>query len=621
MWPRSRAEAAVRGAAALLVAAKVLAAAAMLALPSQAAAAARPNIVLIVADDLGYTDLGSYGGEIRTPNLDALAAEGTRFASFHVAGECSPTRAMLLTGLNSHRSGVGAMRESVPREFEGKPGYLTVLDRKVVTLSSLLQRGGYRTYAVGKWHVGKESYNLPPARGFDRSLVQGDSGSDNWDPAQRYLALTDRVYWFEDGAPARMPKEYYSTSFFVDKALEYLQQDWATRSSTSSLRDGPQPFFLYLAFQANHIPLQAPAAFVAKQQGRYDVGWEVIRARRHQRAMELGLLPPDTALAPWPGLADWDGLDASRRAYDARRMEVYAAMAEAMDEQIGRLRAAIRQLGQDENTVFIFLSDNGAEPSDPYEYLTGKLWLATQYSRELDTLGAKGAYTTIGYNWASAAVSPLATHKFYAGEGGLRVPLIVRGPAPLPQGASGGSIFTGLTHVTDITPTLLDIAGIPYPDGRIGAQPLAGRSLLPVLRGVADRARMPTDPIGYELAGNAALFAGDLKLVRNQPPVGNGEWQLFNIARDPGETRDLRAVQPEEFARLLDAYRRFERDENVLPLPEGYEPRRQVTLNALRRVILPSLAWPGIAVLIAGLGVWIWWRRRRARQETSRNLS
>jgi arylsulfatase/uncharacterized sulfatase len=593
----------------------------MLALPSQAAAAARPNIVLIVADDLGYTDLGSYGGEIRTPNLDTLAAEGTRFASFHVAGECSPTRAMLLTGLNSHRSGVGAMRESVPREFEGKPGYLTVLDRKVVTLSSLLQRGGYRTYAVGKWHVGKESYNLPPARGFDRSLVQGDSGSDNWDPAQRYLALTDRVYWFEDGAPARMPKEYYSTSFFVDKALEYLQQDWATRSSTSSLRDGPQPFFLYLAFQANHIPLQAPAAFVAKQQGRYDVGWEVIRARRHQRAMELGLLPPDTALAPWPGLADWDGLDASRRAYDARRMEVYAAMAEAMDEQIGRLRAAIRQLGQDENTVFIFLSDNGAEPSDPYEYLTGKLWLATQYSRELDALGAKGAYTTIGYNWASAAVSPLATHKFYAGEGGLRVPLIVRGPALLPQGASGGRIFTGLTHVTDITPTLLDIAGIPYPDGRIGAQPLAGRSLLPVLRGVADRARMPTDPIGYELAGNAALFAGDLKLVRNQPPVGNGEWQLFNIARDPGETRDLRAVQPEEFARLLDAYRRFERDENVLPLPEGYEPRRQVTLNALRRVILPSLAWPGIAVLIAGLGVWIWWRRRRARQETSRNLS
>jgi arylsulfatase/uncharacterized sulfatase len=271
--------------------------------------------------------------------------------------------------------------------------------------------------------------------------------------------------------------------------------------------------------------------------------------------------------------------------------------------------------------VCIFLSDNGAEPSDPYEYLTGKLWLATQYSRELDTLGAKGAYTTIGYNWASAAVSPLATHKFYAGEGGLRVPLIVRGPALLPQGASGGRIFTGLTHVTDITPTLLDIAGIPYPDGRIGAQPLAGRSLLPVLRGVADRVRMPTDPIGYELAGNAALFAGDLKLVRNQPPVGNGEWQLFNIARDPGETRDLRAVQPEEFARLLDAYRRFERDENVLPLPEGYEPRRQVTLNALRRVILPSLAWPGIAVLIAGLGVWIWWRRRRARQETSRNLS
>ena len=292
---------------------------------AEPAAPSRPNIVVIVADDLGYSDLGSFGGEIRTPNLDALAAEGTRFANFHVAGECSPTRAMLLTGVRSHRTGVGAMHESVPRELEGKPGYLTVLKPDVLTVSSLLQRNGYRTYAVGKWHVGKEPYNLPPARGFDHSIVQGDSGSDNWVPTQRYLALTDRVYWFEDGKPATMPGEYYSSTFYADRAIAYLRNDWAAQRSAAS--ETRPPFFLYLAFQANHTPLQAPADMVARQRGRYDAGWQVIREQRFRRTQELGLLPPGTQLAAWPGLEDWNTLDPKRRSYETRRMEVYAGMA------------------------------------------------------------------------------------------------------------------------------------------------------------------------------------------------------------------------------------------------------------------------------------------------------
>lgn len=571
----------------------------------------RPNIVLIVADDIGYSDLGSFGGEIPTPNLDALAAAGTRFANFHVSGECSPTRAMLLTGLNSHRSGVGAMRESVPPELEGRPGYLTVLDRDVVTVSSLLQRGGYRTYAAGKWHVGKETHNLPPARGFDRSLVQGDSGSDNWQPDQRYLALTDRVYWFEDGRPARMPKEFYSSTFYVDRAIHWLREDRALRNAQTA-SDAP-PFFLYLAFQANHIPLQAPRAFVERQRGRYDAGWQAIRARRHARSIELGLIPPGAPLAAWPGLEDWNTLDSERRAYDARRMEVYAAMLEAMDHGIGRLRTALDELDATRDTVFVFLSDNGAEPSDPYEYLSGRAWLATQYSNALEDLGAKGAYATLGRNWASVAAAPLATHKFYAGEGGLRVPLIVTGPGLLPKDQAGGRIHTGFAHVMDITPTLLELAGIAHPGRSAGVEPLQGKSLLPVLQGLAERSRGEAETVGYELAGNAALFAGDLKLLRNLPPVGSGEWQLFDIARDPGETRDLRASRPEDFARLLAAYRAFERAEGVLPLPQGYEPREQVTRNALRRVVLPALLWPLVGVL-ALLMLWSAWRWRRRRQ-------
>ena len=564
-----------------------------------------PNIVVIVADDLGFSDVGSFGSEIPTPNLDALAAEGTRFSSFHVSGECSPTRAMLMTGVRSHRTGVGAMHESVPPSLEGKPGYLTVLDRNVVTVGSLLQQSGYRTYAVGKWHVGKEPHNLPPARGFDRSLIQGDSGSDNWETDQRYLALTDRVYWFEDGKPANMPKEFYSSRFYADKAIDYLRNDWATTQSTERA-----PFFLYLAFQANHIPLQAPPEFIERQRGRYDAGWSVLREQRHARTMALGLLPKETPLGRWPGLEDWNTLDPKRRSYETRRMEVYAGMAEAMDYEIGRLREAIRSLGADDNTIFVFLSDNGAEPSDPYEYLSGRLWLATQYTRDTARLGAKGAYATIGRNWVSAAVSPLSTHKFYAGEGGLRVPLIIRAPAAFAVGQQGGQIAPSFTHVTDITPTLLEFAGVSHPGKPGGLEPMTGRSLVPLLRDTNSKIRGIDETLGYELAGNAAMFGGDLKLVRNLPPVGDGRWQLFDIARDPGETKDLRSTQAEDFQRLLEAYQRFEIDDGVQALPEGYTPQRQVSFNALRRVILPQLIWPAAITVVLTI-LWLLLRRRR----------
>jgi len=565
----------------------------------------RPNIVVIVADDLGYSDVGSFGSEIPTPNLDALAAEGTRFSSFHVSGECSPTRAMLLTGIRSHRTGVGAMHESVPPSLEGKPGYLTVLNRNVVTVGSLLQRSGYRTYAVGKWHVGKEAHNLPPARGFDRSLIQGDSGSDNWETDQRYLALTDRVYWFEDGKPAKMPKEFYSSRFYADKAIDYLRNDWAATPSTERA-----PFFLYLAFQANHIPLQAPPEFIERQRGRYDAGWSALREQRHRRTIELGLLPPDTRLGSWPGLEEWNALEPKRRSYEVRRMEVYAGMAAAMDHEIGRLREAIRSLRADDNTIFVFLSDNGAEPSDPYEYLSGQLWLATQYTRDTNRLGAKGAYATIGRNWVSAAVSPLSTHKFYAGEGGLRVPLIIRTPVAFADGQPRGQIASGFTHVTDIAPTLLELAGVSHPGKPGGPEPMTGRSLVPLLRDTTAQIRGTDETLGYELAGNAALFGGDLKLVRNLPPIGDGQWRLFDIARDPGETRDLRSARPEDFRRLLEAYQKFEVEDGVQALPEGYTPQSQVSLNALRRVILPQLIWPATIIAVFTI-LWLLLRRRR----------
>jgi arylsulfatase/uncharacterized sulfatase len=557
----------------------------------------RPNIVLVVADDWGYSDVGAYGSEIATPNLDALATAGTRFASFHVSSECSPTRAMLHTGVDNHRAGVGAMRETVPWSHYGKPGYLTVLDRSVVTLASLLQDGGYRTYAVGKWHLGKEAHNLPGARGFGRSLVQADSGSDNWDPRQRYLGLTDKVHWYEHDREARMPREYYSSRFFVDRALDWLAADAAR----------PEPFFLYVAFQANHIPLQAPPEAIAPYRGRYDGGWERLREERRDRAAALGLIPAGAPLVPQT--ADWDALSPQDRAHYARRMEVYAGMASAMDAELGRIIALLRATGEYERTVFVFLSDNGAEASDPYEIIAARMWLATQYTRDLDRLGGPGAYTAVGEGWAGASASPLATWKFYAGEGGLRVPLIVAGV----PGAQAGGIIKSFAHVTDITPTLLEVAGVAPPPSTYRGRPVAtptGHSLLPVLRGETARVRAPGETLGYELAGNAALFRDDLKLVRNRPPVGDGRWRLFDIAADPGETQDLAAARPQDYAAMQVAWERWARDNGVLPMPEGYEPRRQVLLNALRFVYLPMLAWLLPALALLG-GAWFLWRRRR----------
>lgn len=565
----------------------------------------RPNIVLLLADDWGFSDVGAFGSEIATPHLDSLARQGMKFSNFHVSASCSPTRSMLLTGVDNHRNGVGNMRETIPLAHMGKPGYLSVLNKNVVTVASLLQDSGYRTYVAGKWHVGKEAHNLPNQRGFERSLVQGDSGSDNWQTAKRYLDLTDKVDWFDNGQPAVMPADYYSSEFFVSKMIEYI----------GTSQQAAQPFFAYVPFQANHIPLQAPKALVDKYRGLYKDGWTVLRQARRDKAAALGLIPPDTPMGRTNTTTDWNALSETDKRYQSRRMEVYAAMAEAMDQQIGRLIAHLKQIGAYDNTVFMFLSDNGPEASDPYAVLTGRLWLDWQYNRDFEQLGAKGAYTVIGPSWASAAASPLATYKFYAGEGGIRVPLIVAG-AP---GMQANRIQSSFTHVNDIAPTLLELAGVPRQTGLYKGQAveaMTGRSLLAVLRGQAERVHPVDAPVGYELSGNQALFKGDLKLIKNIPPVGDGQWHLYDIVKDPGETRDLQLELPEQFRTMQADYAAYAKANGVLDMPADYEPVQQVIINAAVNVYWPR--FKGVlllllAVLLAVPAAMLYRRRRRQR--------
>jgi arylsulfatase A-like enzyme len=562
-----------------------------------------PNIVILVADDWGFTDVGAFGSEIPTPHLDALAARGMRFSNFHVSGSCSPTRSMLLTGVDNHLAGVGNLRESMPHQHAGQPGYLGSLNRNVVTVAELLRTRGYRTYVTGKWNVGNEPHNLPNQRGFDRSLIQGDTGSDNWNPSQRYLGLTDQVYWFEDGRAARMPERFYSSEFFVDKMIGYLKEGAAQ----------PAPFLAYIGFQANHIPLQAPRAFIDPHRGKYDAGWAALRQARRDRAAALGLIPADAPMQPMSDTPDWASLNDTARRYEARRMEVYAGMAQAMDHHVGRLIAHLRDSGELERTVFVFLSDNGAEASDPYDSVISRLWLRTSYRNDLDAMGDPGAYAVIGPNWARAVASPLSTYKFFAGEGGVRVPLIVSGV----PGTTPGSIHPGFTHVTDIVPTLLALSGAqPAPPSTEGRriEPPSGVSLLPVILGQQARARPADVAVGHELSGNAAMYRGDLKLVRNLPPLGDGQWRLFDIVRDPGETQDLSITRADELQVLQRLYADWEQAHGVLPMPAGYRYAYQVMRNAVMNVYVPRYG-PWVAIALSGLILltWLRLRRRRAR--------
>ncbi len=561
----------------------------------------RPNFVVLVADDWGFSDLGAFGGEIDTPHLNALAKAGLRFTNFHVAASCSPTRSMLLTGVDNHRNGVGNLREAMPTEHLGKPGYQGSLTRNVVTVASLLQDSGYRTYIAGKWNVGSEPYNLPNQRGFDKSIVQGDTGSDNWEPNKQYLPHLPEVYWFENGQRAKMPAEFYSSQYFVDRTIEYLDAD--------ARKD--QPFLAYIGFQANHVPVQAPQELIAKYKGRYREGWTALRERRLAKQIELGLVPASTRMSTMSTTGDWKALSEKERLHMERQMEVYAAMAESMDMHIGRLVDHLKKTGQYDNTVFLFLSDNGPEGSDYHE---AQPWLVFNYKQDTDTLGAKGTYGIPGPGWASASASPLYTYKFWAGEGGIRTPMLMAGP-PVRR---ANQIENALTHVTDITPTLLDIAQVPRHAGQYqGAQveALTGMSLLPLLQGTATAVRKPEQTLGYELSGNSALFKGNLKLMRNMPPLGDGLWRLYDLSKDPGETQDLSAQLPQEFATMQEDFVAWAKANQVLDMPADYSPQKQVMINGFWRYWLP-VHGKTMALILAALvllPVWLLLRKRKRR--------
>lgn len=529
---------------------------------AQAAAAEsdeRPNIVLIVADDMGFSDLGSFGGEIRTPNVDDLAAGGMRYTSFYVSATCSPTRSMLMTGLDNHVVGLGNMYEkTAPNQLE-EPGYEGVLRLDYPTFVEVLRDYGYRTYMAGKWHLGHDPSAIPHGRGFDRSFSILNGAGSHFDMTGANRDNEESEFVEDDRYLERLPRGYYSSTTFTDKLIEYIDAD----------RGDGDPFLAYLAFQAPHDPLQVPTDWLRRYQGDYDVGWDEIREQRLERMQAMGIMPPEAENSPrvWY-LPEWDALTGIAQVQNARRMEIYASMVEHMDREIGRLVDYLADTGQLENTWIVFFSDNGANPADPISQarrgagaIQDANFFATNYRTAFESWGRADAFLAQGPAWAQASATPFTGFKLTSFEGGIRSPLIVWNSSH----PRAGEIDTdSIVLVSDLAPTLLDLAGVDterlIPDSDVQNQ--TGVSQRRLLTGVdPDSARTA---FGMELFGARAYRDGDWKITWMHEPYGIDDWQLFNLADDPAETNDLAEVHPEVLERLVTAFNHYATANNVV---------------------------------------------------------
>lgn len=501
----------------------------------------RPNIVIIVADDLGYSDLSSFGSEIPTPNLDGLMALGVQLTNFHTAPTCSPTRAMLMTGSDNHLAGVGTMAELVPPEQKGIPGYEGVLNGFLPTLPALLQAAGYQTFMSGKWHLGRTQEQSPARRGFDRSFALLEAAADNFSQGGLTPAAPKATYR-DDGVSVDLPKDFhYSSDYYTGRMISYLE---------GSKKN--QPFFAYLAYTAPHWPLQAPDPYLARFRGAYDKGYEAIAAARLKRMKDKGLIARSIKPHPGPKLwPSWKNLSRDDRAREARRMEVYAAMVANLDDNVGRFIRYLKATNRYENTIFVFFSDNGAEGSVPEDISDRNVaWIRSTFNNSLENMGRAGSFIGYGPNWARVGSAPFRLFKTHTYEGGIRTPAFITGPH-----WRQGRVSNAYVNVKDIAPTLLAAAGAEHPSRTDRAIPaMQGASLLAFLHGETEIVHGAGETHCLELFGRVAVQRGQWKLTYSNPPWGTGRWEIFDIANDPTEQRDLALSQPELLAPMLEQW-------------------------------------------------------------------
>ena len=594
-----------------LFAAATLLLAALGAMAADAAPPRQPNIVFVLLDDAGFSDLGSYGGEIATPTFDTLAKEGVRFSNFHTAATCEASRAMLHSGVDAHRAGMGALMPVIADNQKGKPGYEGYLSDQAHSLGTLMRDGGYATYFAGKWNLGYGLERSPGARGWDRYLGLEQTGADNFE-AKVWAPFNTEAVWWQDGQRYRPTKDFFSSKTYVDTLIRYIDEG-RTGSAAG------KPFFAMLSLQAVHSPLQAPQADIDKYAQAYQKGWDAVRAERYRRQVELGLMPARLTLPRVPaelgfpflrGNGDWAAFSADEQRAFAHKMAVYAGMLDNADQQVGRLREHLRAIGELDHTVFVIMSDNGADFTDTSRInLPFRAWYRWAYPAGEG--GGPGSYVHYGPYWAEVSNTPLALIKGSPGEGGMRVPFILSLPPALKGTIRDGAIVDAFAWGTDILPTLLELAGIPLPGDEYRGRKLhrpTGKSLLPYLRGEAASVRGGDEAIGFESLGAQALYQGDWKIMRMGSPF-DGKWRMYNLREDPSESRDLSAAMPERLQRMLAEVEAYNRANGVV-LPEpGYDPVKQLLRNNWP-VLLKQLWWLPAAAL--GLLLLLGWAARRA---------
>ena len=534
---------------------------------AQAAPAKRPNILLIVADDLGYTDLGAYGAEISTPNLDKLASGGVKMTGFYASPFCSPTRAMLMSGSDNHLVGFGDMAELMLPEQRGKPGYEGYLNARVVPMAQVLKDAGYRTAMAGKWHLGVKEEFSPATSGFEQSYAMVMGGASHWGDQSGIVAMDPakppKAIYRENGKAIDIPRDgFYSSQAFTDKLLDYLK---------SGEKSG-KPFFGYLAFTAPHWPLHAPDADIAKYEGRYKEGYDKLRKERLERMKRLGIVPADTPVyeghAHWP---KWESLTPAQQEAEARRMTVYSAMVDHMDRQIGRVLDYLKAKGELDNTFIFFMSDNGADGNSVYDVGRTREWIEKDMDNSTANTGKPGSFIEYGPGWAQVGSTPFKLYKSFMYEGGIAVPAIAWGP-----GIKGGALKREFAHVTDVAPTIFELAGARHPGTEYQGKPvlpLRGKSMVSWLQGKASTVRSDQDAVGWELGGRKALRKGDWKIVYANKPWGKDGWELYNIAKDRTESRDLADENPQKLGEMIVAWKQYVAETGTLEI-EGlaYRP-------------------------------------------------
>lgn len=544
---------------------------------AQAPSDERPNILVIMGDDFGYSDLSVFGSEISTPNLDKLGREGKILSNYYTHPVCSPARVTFLTGVDNHIGGIGTMYENIAPNQVNKTGYETYITDRVVTVEELLRDAGYDTLLAGKWHLSGKGYHNgtgPADRGFDESFTLLESGANHFTYGPYYPGGV--VTFIDNGKIIEKPNgTQYSNEFYTDKMIDFIKQS----------KENDKPFFAYLAYQVAHTPFQAPEEYIKKYEGVYDAGWEKIREQRFEKQKELGIWPANmTFPKSYPPLPNWDNLTNDERKERSQILAAHAGMIENMDYNIGKLIQFLKENGEYDNTLIMFTSDNGgSEPSDSPVVVGGlegagdeatKEFMAG-YNESFDAIGGKDSYW--GYGWQGAIMSnaPHSGVKTTMLNGGIRPPFVIKEPQA--TNTTELDIVKAFVHVSDMTPTFLEYANVSHPGSEYNGRevsPLMGKSIKPLLEGNVDKIHNDDEILSAEMFGNRLALMGDWKARYQIFPAGDGQWKLFNIAQDIREATDVSKEHPDILEKMVTAYDKWAQEVGII-VPEYSEQQQK----------------------------------------------